>query len=92
MTVLFPKCPTCGELTGHGGLPSALTECATRTHLIEALQTYAEMIDEKPITGQRFIDLFASVENRCGRGELFLTARVCEAVISLGWRPTVGGA
>lgn len=82
-------CTTCGDRNGHSGLPSAVVACAARVHLIEALQTYTEGIDGHAPDGTRFIDLFAAVANRCG-ADVFTVARICEAVIGLGWRPKVG--
>ena len=84
-------CPTCGDRLNHAGLPTAQSQCATRVHLIEGLQTYAESIDGADITGIRFVDLLAAVENRCDR-DLFTAARICEAIIGLGWRPKDGAS
>lgn len=69
-------CPTCGDQNVHANIPSAL-------------HAYAEMIDERSYPMQPFVDLFASMARRLD-DDLFVTARVCEVVIGLGWRP--GGA
>ncbi|MBK7565152.1 MAG: hypothetical protein IPI21_13190 [Propionivibrio sp.] len=53
------------------------------------MHAYAEMIDERSYPMQPFVDLFASMARRLD-DDLFVTARVCEVVIGLGWRP--GGA
>lgn len=73
-------CPTCGDQNVH-----AIIACATR----KALHAYAEEIDERSHPKQRFTDLFASMARRLD-DDPFVTARVCEVVIGLGWRP--GGA
>ena len=70
-------CPTCGDQNVHANIPSEIIACATRKALVDALHAYAEMIDERSYPMQPFVDLF-------------VTARVCEVVIGLGWRP--GGA
>ncbi len=57
--------------------------------LVDALHAYAKEIDERSHPKQRFTDLFASMARRLD-DDLFVTARVCEVVIGLGWRP--GGA
>jgi len=69
-------CPTCGDQNVHANIPSAL-------------HAYAEMIDERSYPMRPFVDLFASMARRLD-DDLFVTARVCEVVIGLGWRP--GGA
>jgi len=82
-------CPTCGDQNVHANIPSEIIACATRKALVDALHAYAEMIDERSYPMQRFTDLFASMARRLD-DDLFVTARVCEVVIGLGWRP--GGA
>lgn len=78
-------CPTCGDQNVN--IPSEIIACATNA--LHALHAYAEMIDERSYPMQPFVDLFASMARRLD-DDLFATARVCEVVIGLGWRP--GGA
>jgi len=82
-------CPTCGDQNVHANIPSEIIACATRKALVDALHAYAEEIDERSHPKQRFTDMFASMARRLD-DDLFVTARVCEVVIGLGWRP--GGA
>ena len=82
-------CPTCGDQNVHANIPSEIIACATRKALVDALHAYAEEIDGTNYPTQPFTDLFASMARRLD-DDLFVTARACEVVIGLGWRP--GGA
>ena len=82
-------CPTCSDQNVHANIPSEIIACATRKALVDALHAYAEEIDGTNYPTQPFTDLFASMARRLD-DDLFVTARVCEVVIGLGWRP--GGA
>ena len=78
-------CPTCSELTAHGGSRTLLARCAYTASLLADLESWATALDQAPSVAQ-VRDLWAHARVITDDGTE--AARWVRTVLALGWRPT----